>query len=130
MAKLNKLYGLVSKGKLDEIRELFNQDPNAVDLMSMPSGVLGYTPIHEAVSRGRPDILQVLLSKGGNVNALSNGNYSPIHIAASKGDVECIDVLLEFNTNFSLPDEHGRTPLATAKVNKRWKAARKLKTHG
>jgi len=124
----NKLHYLVWKGKREQIQELLNRNKNAVDLMSMRSGVLGFTPIHEAVSQGRADILQVLLSKGGNANALSNGNYTPIQIAASKGDIECIKVLLEFKANLSLPDGSRTTPLAIATANKKWKAARVLRT--
>ena len=126
----NKLHVLVSSGKLKQIKELLNQDPNAVDLINEPAGVFGYTPIHEAVSGRRADILRVLLAYGGNVDVLSNGNYTPIQIAASIGDVECTKVLLEFDANLSLPDEFGKTPIATAELNRRRKAAKILRTHG
>ena len=126
----NRLHVLVSSGRLKQIKELLTQDPNATELINEPAGVFGYTTLHEAVSSRRADILRVLLAYGGNVDVLSNGRYTPLHIAASIGDVDCIKVLLEFDANLSLTDEFGKTPLATAQLNRRRKASRVLKTHG
>ena len=127
---LNKLHGLVTKGRLEEIKELLSQDQDAVNAINMPSGTRGYTPMHKAVSGRRADILQVLLAYGGNVDALANGNYTPIHLAAYMGDVKCIEVLLEFGANLSISDKSGKTPHATAKVKKKWEAARVMMTYG
>ena len=126
----NRLHILVSGGKLKQIKELLSQDPDAVSLINEPAGVFGYTPIHEAVSGRRADILRVLLAYGGNVDVSSNGRYTPVQIAASIGDVDCIRVLLEFDADLSLPDEFGKTPIATAELNRRGKAGRLLRTHG
>ena len=126
----NRLHVLVSSGRLKQIRELLSQDPNAVELIDEPAGVFGYTPIHEAVSGRRADILRVLLAYGGNVDVLSNGRYTPVQIAASIGDVECIKVLLEFDADLSVTDEFGKTPIVTAELNRRRRAAKVLRTHG
>lgn len=126
----NRLHVLVSNGKLKLIKELLSQDPDATNLINEPAGVFGYTPLHEAVSIRRADILRLLLTYGGIVDVLSNGRYTPLHIAASIGDVDCIKVLLEFGASISLTDEFGKTPLGTATLNRRGKAARVLRTHG
>ncbi len=130
IAERHKLHDLCHNGKLRQVKDYLASDPNAVTSINEQAGVFGYTPMHEAVSGKSDHILQVLLTYGGNVNALSNGKYTPLHIAASIGCVECIKVLLEYNANISLVDEFGKTPFATAQLNKRKRAARVLKTGG
>ena len=126
----NRLNDLVRSGKLKQIKELLSLDPDAVSLINEPAGVFGYTPIHEAVSKRRADILRVLLANGGNVDVSANGRYTPLQIAASIGDVECIRVLLEFDADLSIRDEYGRTPIETAKEHRKRTAGKLLRTHG
>lgn len=126
----NKLHDLCSQGKLRQIKELLAKVPNATDWINEPAGVFGYTPLHEAISSKNADILRLLLTYGGQVDALSNGRYTPLHIAASIGDAECIRVLLENNASLTLVDEFGKTPYATAQLNHRKKAGKILKTAG
>ena len=129
-AERHRLHDLCHAGRLKQVKEYLANDPNAIMSINEPAGVFGYTPLHEAVSSRNANILRLLLTYGGLVDALSNGNYTPLHIAASIGDVECIKVLLEYNASISRVDEFGKTPFATAQLNKRKKAARLLKTAG
>ena len=86
--------------------------------------------MHEATISRNTDILKQLFIHGGDVNALSNGGYTPLHIAAFIGDVNCIKKLLQYGADISIMDEFGRTACETAKLKRRTKAARMLKTAG
>ena len=35
----------------------------------------GNTPIHDAASRGKEDVVKVLVEKGANINAVNNVSY-------------------------------------------------------
>jgi len=54
----------------------------------------GWTPLHEAVYRGNPHVLQLLLNHGGDVNMTDGFGVSPIFTAAACGRSECISTLV------------------------------------
>lgn len=125
----NSLHEACQKGKVRKVKELL-EDPSIIQYINVGAGVFGYTPLHEATSSRKPEMIEMLLEKGANVNAISNGRYTPLHIAASIGDLKCIEMLLKYNASVKLVDEFGKTPHRTAELNRRNKAARLLKTAG
>eukprot|EP00111_Clytia_hemisphaerica_P018945 TCONS_00056027-protein len=125
MNSSNALNNACQKGKLKKVKEILERNPTDVNVNA---GVFGFTPLHEATSSGRPDIIELLLEKGANVDSKSNGKYTPLHIAATIGDLKCIEVLLRYNADLRQEDEFGKSPHKTAEVNKQRKAARLLKT--
>ena len=75
--------------------------------------MLGYTPLHEAVSGNKPNVISFLLEKGANINMranLSGYRYTPLHLAASAGHIDCVKVLLNYGADVSLTDTFGRAP--------------------
>lgn len=125
----NSLHDACQKGKVKRVKELL-EDPSMLQYIDIGAGVFGYTPLHEATSSRKPEMIEMLLEKGATVNAISNGRYTPLHIAASIGDQKCIEMLLRYNAKVKLLDEFGKTPHRTAELNRRKKAARLLKTAG
>jgi len=106
------------------------KEPNIRDFINVGAGVFSYTPLHEATSSRKPEIIELLLENGANVDSTSNGGYTPLHIAASIGDLRCIEMLLKYNAHVKVTDEFKKTPHRTAELNKQRKAARLLKTAG
>jgi ankyrin repeat protein len=74
----------------------------------------GRTFLHLAVDNHMPNIARLLISKGANVNALSDKNVLPIHRAARTGDVEICRLLLENGADLHARTHSGKTPLAYA----------------
>lgn len=71
--------------------------------------VNGYTPIHAAVSYGHLDLLDYLLSKGGDINIQDTEGDSPLHHAE---DVQVAKYLVEkLSANPKLKNNDGQTPL-------------------
>ena len=125
----NQLHTACQKGKVKLVKELLN-DENIKTSINVRAGVFGYTPLHEATSSGKAEIIELLLECGANVDAKSNGRYTSLHIAATIGDLRCIEALLKNNADVLLTDEFEKTPHKTAELNRQRQAARLLKTAG
>lgn len=72
-----------------------------------------WTTLHIAATLGAEELIQVL----GNVpvNAQNNRGQTALHIAVERNDVEFVRALLNLrNTDVSLIDSHGKTPLSRA----------------
>ena len=123
------LHEACQQGKIRKVRELLDE-ANVQDVINTGAGVFGYSPLHEATSSRKAEIIELLLHKGADVDAKSNGDYTPLHIASSIGDLRCIETLLKYDANVTVIDEFGKTPHGTATLNRRRRAARLLKTAG
>jgi ankyrin repeat protein len=52
------------------------------------------TPLHFAADQGHHECLELLIRKGGDVNAKDEDDCIPLHFAAVFGKVDCLEVLL------------------------------------
>ena len=98
--------------------------------MAYRQGLLGYTPIHEAVSSGHSKLLDLLLKHGGDPDCCTNSGYAPLHLAAFSGNVDCVRVLLDNNADSAKRDEHGNTPLQTAELSSKHNVMKVLRSAG
>ncbi|MCD6035488.1 MAG: serine/threonine-protein phosphatase 6 regulatory ankyrin repeat subunit A-like [Rickettsiales bacterium] len=90
------LFNALEANKSDDIRKIFLEgaNPNA-------KGKDAITPLHKAAEVGNPDIIDILIREGGNVEAIQE-NVTPIECAAQHGHVEAIKSLLRGNAK--IPD--------------------------
>ncbi|KAJ9581890.1 hypothetical protein L9F63_003783, partial [Diploptera punctata] len=79
-----------------------------------PRDNAGYTPLHEACSRGHLDIARLLLMYGANVSDSALGGIRPLHEAAENGFTELIRLLLSYGADPLLATYSGCTPLSLA----------------
>ncbi len=105
----------------------------------------GQTPLMWATARRHPDLVQLLASKGADVNArsavrdylrvataesrakqLDRGGFTPLMYAARENCRECIPILLKYRADVSLPDPSGMSPLSIALMNGSWDIAARL----
>lgn len=56
-------------------------------------------------------IVELLISRGGNVNAVDEDGHTPLHYAASSANSEIVELLLAAQACPSEVDIHGNTPL-------------------
>jgi ankyrin repeat protein len=109
----------------------------------------GQTALMWASARRHPEMMQLLISKGADVNAssidrdyqrhvtaegrpksLDSGGFTPLLYAARENCGACVDVLLKNKADIDLPDPDGVSPLLLAIMNANWDLAKQLITGG
>jgi ankyrin repeat protein len=103
------------------------------------------SPLMWAVARRHPDMVELLASKGADVNArsairdyqrvataesrgkqLDRGGLTPLLYAARENCRECVEILLKHKVDVDLPDPSGMAPVTIAIMNSNWDIARRL----
>ena len=102
---------------------------NVPDKLSEPNGFLGFTSLHEAVSNGHSETLDLLLTFGANINSKANG-YTPLHVAAANGHTDCIRVLIRHGADTSVKDQFQKTAIDTAVIAARTNIVKILNSAG
>jgi ankyrin repeat protein len=105
----------------------------------------GQTPLMWATARRHPKMVELLASKGADVNARSvvrdyrrvataesraaprdRGGFTPLMYAARHNCGECVEVLLKYKADLNLADPGGVGPLSIAMMNGNWDIAKRL----
>lgn len=108
----NALHRAVDLGEADRIKELIQ---SGVDVEAR--NARGFTPLHEAIWNGKPQIVQRLLEGGANPNApiIARGlDWTPLHEAARFGSNSIIDLLLAKGAHINSKNTRNRTPVDMA----------------
>lgn len=95
-------------------------DVNAVRWGPRPSAKdRGQTPIWWAAGKGRLDVIEELVARGGKVDIPDSHGSTPLHQAASGGHLEVVDDLLRRGADPMAPIYDGRTPFNLAATHGR-----------
>mmetsp|Transcript_11497 Transcript_11497/g.23307 ORF Transcript_11497/g.23307 Transcript_11497/m.23307 type:complete len:235 (-) Transcript_11497:62-766(-) len=71
----------------------------------------GWSPIHGAASSGSLEVLNFLVEKKANVNAMTLRHMQPIHLAAKEGDVPMLQRLLELKADVEAKNNIKKRPI-------------------
>lgn len=58
------------------------------------------------------EILELLLSRGGDPNSKNSNGYTPLHCAVQEGGVDAITILIKFKADIEAQNCDGKSPLA------------------
>eukprot|EP01091_Cochliopodium_minus_P017871 TRINITY_DN7110_c0_g1_i1.p1 TRINITY_DN7110_c0_g1~~TRINITY_DN7110_c0_g1_i1.p1 ORF type:complete len:230 (-),score=67.57 TRINITY_DN7110_c0_g1_i1:596-1216(-) len=88
-------------------KELNENEKDLIDLKD----ISGWSPLHWAVNSDDLEKVKWLVSKGADVNALTNHKWTCLHVAVSKSFQNIVSFLLEVNgIKKDLPDIYGKIP--------------------
>ena len=79
------LFSAIATGDLDVVRGLIEQHPEALD-QRLSSRYHGQTPLHYAIARTRPDILDLLIEMGADVDAPDGNGQTALEFALLRSD--------------------------------------------
>ncbi|XP_065059348.1 integrin-linked protein kinase-like isoform X2 [Rhopilema esculentum] len=71
----------------------------------------GFTPLHWACREGQMVIFEMLVARGGRLNAKNHGGDTPLHLASAHGRRDIVQKLLQHKATVNIMNEHGNTPL-------------------
>jgi hypothetical protein len=69
------------------------------------------TLLHDAVSRNRKDMVELLLTYHANINARNGFGYTPLHQAIMNQNTEMVQLLLDNGADVHIKAKNGDTPL-------------------
>jgi len=106
---------LAPLGRSDELGRLVDSDPAAANFEGKigQMAVIG-TPLHAAAQHNHSSTIEVLITRGADVNARADSGQTPLHLCSHP---EIARLLVEASADPNAKDdEHKTTPLAWAKV--------------
>ncbi|MDQ2731060.1 MAG: ankyrin repeat domain-containing protein [Armatimonadota bacterium] len=116
-------------GDCARIRDLIAEDASLLQVRDTDDSTL----LHYAVWRGHPELVNLLLDMGADVNATSNNTHwgnTPLHAAAHGNQRAIAEVLLDHGADIHAEFGPGRTPLQETGVHKATAVAKLLKERG
>ena len=111
-ASSDQIHIAVESRNISAVRHLLSVDPTCVN----DRDGRGRTPLYLAALVDQPDILSLLLQKGGdpNIGASWKGNARPLHVASRNGHAEIVRRLIAAGATVNIKDDDGDTPLLLA----------------
>ncbi|KAJ5933712.1 hypothetical protein N7454_006041 [Penicillium verhagenii] len=74
----------------------------------------GSTPVGIASFKGNKEVVQLLLDKGAEINAVTRDRTTPLFMACSEGHLPTVQLLLERGACINIAQDHGWSPLFCA----------------
>lgn len=91
---------------------------------------MGKTPLHYAVTNGRPHVIAWLIEEGADADAQDMTGMTPLHVAATLNRHKVAAFLIEARADLTVRDDFGDTPLHTAAMHGRMDVLRVFVEHG
>jgi len=100
----------VMRGDLDRVEILIETHPEWINATSWG----GWTPLHRAAQFGHGDIVDLLISKGSNVEARTNLGMTPLYVAIIGQKSDVVKQLIDKGADVFAPRKDGETMLHNA----------------
>lgn len=104
------IFNAAEQGLLDTVKTLIESNPQLINI----SDEGGYTPLHKAAYNNQVEVVEYLISKGADLNAVSSSGSTPMHGAAFYGHPEAARVLIENGAEIDKKNNGGYTPFLGA----------------
>lgn len=105
----------IQKNDLDAIKEIITNNP---DIINYQIGERKSTLLQQAVLYDKPDVVELLLDMGADINLFDDINYTPLIMAILENKNDPANILIERGAYLNIKDEFGRYPLHLVAQNK------------
>lgn len=124
------MFKAVKAGDAQAVRSLLAADPSLVHAVDADKS----TPLHWAAWKGHPEVIEVLLDAGADIQA-HNENFhwgtTPLHAAAHGNQKASVEVLIRRGADVNAVRSTGSgTPLAETKAHNATAAAKLIRAAG
>jgi ankyrin repeat protein len=85
--------------------------------VNMPGPLHKSTPLHWAAGAGKVNTMEVLISLGADVEAVSDSDATPLHQAVLRNRLEAVKLLIRSNADLNSQNKSRHTPLDYATAN-------------
>lgn len=109
-SKLTALHISAWDGDYNKTSQLIQQGQS----IYAKTGVFEFTPFHMAIFKGHTQVADLLLSKGANINEVSNFNQTALHWAAFMGETASVKFLIQKGADLEKLTDQGTTALHSA----------------
>jgi|TARA_B100000768_G_scaffold115488_1_gene106910 ankyrin repeat protein len=110
MSTQTPIFGSIEDGDAEEFAACLAQNPECIK----ETNKNGWTPLHQAAFSGELAMLNTLVEKGLDVNAVCKDGDTPVHYAACQGEKECVEALAAAGADLTIKDNDGETPYKVA----------------
>jgi len=122
-----QLFHAISEGDVSSVKALLKRSPGLINRKSSDKQKNSF--LHFAAGRGHKEIVQLILSKGVDVNIANKNGGTPLHRAAYMGHKDVVAVLLENGADVKFENKRGKTAEGLAAQKGHAKVVDLLKTH-
>ena len=109
MIDIEEFHDRIAEGATTIVQSCLVEDPTLIQVRNQ----FNNTPLHTACWHKHPEIIELLLTLGADINAIGFHGFTPLHYAVWDGDTFCIPIvatLLENGADPEITDGGGRKP--------------------
>jgi len=114
----SEIHDAAMAGNVEQVRALLDANPSLVNERDTALSL----PIHLAANRGHAAIVELLLSRGADINAGDRENTSPLVNAAMGNRMDVVRLLVERGAQVEAKDINGESAILSAarRANLEW----------
>ncbi len=125
-ASSRSLHEFIAKGDYSTALQMIEQ---GADVEAKDPGA-GASALHYAVMRGRMPLIDLLLTRGADVNSRTRMGTTPLHTAVLYARLEVAELLLDSGADLNAQSSSGATPLAIADAARNQPLSAMLRARG
>ena len=111
------IHDAVGQKDRELVEAMLAENPEFVNARTTTGKAKGKTPLHYAVTYGAEDLIDLLVGKGADVNAVDDTGLTPLHVAAMIRRVKEAELLIGHGAGLEARDKFGDTPFHYAALH-------------